>query len=230
MVTKICNKCKCEKEIIYFHNKPKSSDGYNTICIECVKKKQKEYWEKTKCDNKQKQKKYYNDNKEYFVKYHAENRDKILKEQKKYRKENKDKIKKLKQDYRKNNPDKITEYRKWYYEQNKDKILKKNKEWNKKYAHVVAWRSVLKSQLRRFGTKKEGKTIDILGYSALDLKKHIEALFTDGMSWENYGEWHIDHIKPVTKFDKNELPSVVNALSNLQPLWANENRSKYNKY
>ena len=89
---------------------------------------------------------------------------------------------------------------------------------------------VLKSQLRRFGTKKEGKTIDILGYSALDLKKHIEALFTDGMSWENYGEWHIDHIKPVTKFDKNELPSVVNALSNLQPLWANENRSKYNKY
>jgi hypothetical protein len=84
------------------------------------------------------------------------------------------------------------------------------------------------------GTKKEGKTIDILGYSPLELKKHIESLFTEGMSWENYGEWHIDHIKPVTKFDKNELPSTVNALSNLQPLWGlstvNKKLDKIGKY
>lgn len=230
METKKCNKCCENKEIIHFHNKPKSPDGYNTICIECVKKKQKEYWERTKHDKKQKQKEYYQNNKDKFVKYHIENRDKILEEQKKYREDNSDKIKKLKQDYIKNNPDKIAKYRKKYYDENKEKILKKNKEWNKKHSHVVAWRSVLKSQLRRFGTKKEDKTINILGYSALELKIHIESLFTEGMTWSNYGEWHIDHIKPVTKFDKNELPSVVNALSNLQPLWGCENRGKYNKY
>ena len=40
------------------------------------------------------------------------------------------------------------------------------------------------------------------------------------MSWDNYGEWHIDHIKPLTLFDDNTPIHVVNALSNLQPLWA----------
>jgi hypothetical protein len=50
------------------------------------------------------------------------------------------------------------------------------------------------------------------------------------MSWGNHGEWEIDHIKPVTAFNINELPSIVNALSNLQPLWKRDNRQKYNNY
>ena len=83
-----------------------------------------------------------------------------------------------------------------------------------------AWRSVLKSQLRRFGTSKESSTIEILGYSAEELKKHLENLFTPGMSWSNYGEWHVDHIKSISKFDTNTPPNIVNSLSNLQPLWA----------
>ena len=229
MKTKKCNKCQETKEIELFHKKPKSPDGFNSICIECVKLKQKEYWEKTKEVKKEKFKQYYQENKQFFIDYHSENKSKILENQKKYREENKEKIKKLKQEYAKNNTIKIHEYRKKYYLENKEKILAKNREWNKKNSHIVAWRSVLKSQLRRFGTKKEGKTIDVLGYSAEELKIHIESLFTEGMSWENYGKWHIDHIIPVTKFDKTESPKVVNALTNLQPMWANENRSKYNK-
>ena len=59
-----------------------------------------------------------------------------------------------------------------------------------------------------------------MGYSALQLKENIEGKFRDGMCWGNYGEWHIDHIKPVSKFDKNTPPNIVNAFSNLQPLWA----------
>jgi hypothetical protein len=59
------------------------------------------------------------------------------------------------------------------------------------------------------------------------LKTHIESLFTEGMSWDNHGKWHIDHIKPVVSFDKDIHPSVVNALSNLQPLWAKDNRNKW---
>jgi hypothetical protein len=79
---------------------------------------------------------------------------------------------------------------------------------------------MLKNCIVRLGQKKEGHTIDLLGYSALDLKNHISSLFTDGMSWDNYGEWHIDHIKRVCEFPKDTHPSVVNALSNLRPLWA----------
>lgn len=52
------------------------------------------------------------------------------------------------------------------------------------------------------------------------LKSSYEQLFTEGMSWENYGEWHIDHIKPVASFNKDTPMNIVNALSNLQPLWA----------
>jgi hypothetical protein len=61
------------------------------------------------------------------------------------------------------------------------------------------------------------------------LKEHIEKLFVEGMSWENHGEWHIDHIKPVSKFDKTEKISIINSLDNLQPLWAVDNLKKSNK-
>lgn len=93
-------------------------------------------------------------------------------------------------------------------------------EYNKKNPHKVAWRNLLKHTLERLGKSKEGKTIDLLGYSAIILKEHITSLFKNGMSWDNYGEWHIDHIKPVIKFDKETPVYIVNSLSNLQPLWA----------
>ena len=78
----------------------------------------------------------------------------------------------------------------------------------------------MKNTLKRLGKSKEAKTIDLLGYSAIQLKQHLESLFTEGMSWDNYGEWHIDHIKPVSLFDEDTPIHVVNDLSNLQPLWA----------
>lgn len=83
--------------------------------------------------------------------------------------------------------------------------------------------------IKRLGTSKEGKTNELLGYSALDLKEHIEKQFTYGMSWNNWGEWHIDHIKPVSRFDKSEKMSIINSLDNLQPLWAKDNLTKSNK-
>lgn len=50
------------------------------------------------------------------------------------------------------------------------------------------------------------------------------------MSWDNYGEWHIDHIKPLTKFDKDTPIHIVNALSNLQPLWKTTREINGNLY
>jgi hypothetical protein len=94
---------------------------------------------------------------------------------------------------------------------------------------MYLWRTLLRNTLKRIGTKKESKTNDILGYSALELKEHIEKQFKEGMSWENWGEWHIDHKKPVSSFDKSEKISIINSLDNLQPLWAKENLSKNNK-
>ena len=122
---------------------------------------------------------------------------------------NKEKSQQQYKEWYNENGDKLKKYRKTYYKKNKKRIN-----------HIRSWRNVLRNTQIRMGTDKEGHTIDILGYSALELKEHMIKLFTPGMSWDNYGEWHIDHIKPVSSFDKNEDVSIVCALKNLQPLWS----------
>jgi len=108
------------------------------------------------------------------------------------------------------------EYKRKYNIENRDKRL----EYKKSNKHVGLWRSVLKMSIWRMNGKKEGYTIDLLGYSALEFKEHIETLFTDGMSWDNHGEWHVDHIKNVIEFSEDTPPNIVNALSNLRPMWS----------
>jgi len=106
--------------------------------------------------------------------------------------------------------------------------------------HIYAWRAILSNTIVRLKKNKNDKTINLLGYSALELQEHITSLFTEGMTWDNWGEWHIDHIKPITSFNSDTPMNVVNALSNLQPLWATTreingviyegNLNKYNNY
>ena len=117
-------------------------------------------------------------------------------------------------------------YKKEYNKTNRHK----RQEYRLKNKHVGLWRSVLKMSLKRLNTKKEGYTIDVLGYSALVFKEYIEKLFTENMSWENHGEWHIDHKKPVSAFGKDQNPILINMLCNLQPLWAVDNLKKGSKW
>jgi len=129
-------------------------------------------------------------------------------------------------------------YKREYNKNNKQK----RQEYRKSRKHIGLWRSLLKASLTRLGSKKEGLTIELLGYSATEFKIHIESLFTKGMSWENHGEWHIDHIKDVSSFALTTPPNIVNALSNLRPMWSttriidnvlyegNLNRNKIRRY
>lgn len=107
------------------------------------------------------------------------------------------------------------------------KATKKN--YRKRNKHRVAWRQLLYDTLKRMDTTKEKSTIEELGYSALELKIHIQKQFKSGMNWSNHGDWHIDHIKPVSYFDKDTHPSIVSKLNNLRPLWKEENLSKGDK-
>lgn len=74
-------------------------------------------------------------------------------------------------------------------------------------------------------------TIDYLGCSIEEFKEHIGAQFEDEMTWENHGEWHIDHIIPL-KYQNPTIEEVIDRLhwTNTQPLWAAENCSKKNLY
>jgi hypothetical protein len=80
------------------------------------------------------------------------------------------------------------------------------------------------------GKQKSGHIFELLGCDFTFLKTHLEAQFTEGMTWKNYGinGWEIDHIKPCCHFDLSKSEEQKNCFhySNLRPLWYNENRSK----
>lgn len=77
-------------------------------------------------------------------------------------------------------------------------------------------------------SQKTKSSSRILGYSAKELRVHLENQFLPGMSWEERGAWHIDHIKSVSAFIAEGItdPKIINALSNLRPLWARDNIRK----
>ena len=92
----------------------------------------------------------------------------------------------------------------------------------KKMCHGLIWRAL---KLKR--VEKDDKTCTMLGYTPTELRAHLEKLFVEGMTWKNHGlgkdMWHVDHIRPVNTFQIGTSPSVINALSNLRPLWSHEN-------
>jgi hypothetical protein len=81
-------------------------------------------------------------------------------------------------------------------------------------------------------TRKVGKTIELAGCSLEDLMKHLESKFTEGMTWENYGRWHIDHIRPCASFSLEDPEEQKKCFhwTNLQPLWAIDNLRKSDKW
>lgn len=93
-------------------------------------------------------------------------------------------------------------------------------------------RGVLRARVRAAivnnGGQKSHKTTKLVGCSVPKLRQHLEAQFTDGMTWDNHGEWHIDHIKPCASFDLTDEHQQLECFhyTNLQPLWARDNLSK----
>jgi hypothetical protein len=81
------------------------------------------------------------------------------------------------------------------------------------------------------GLKSGASWESLVGYTAAELKKHIERQFTEGMSWENMSEWHIDHIVPIAAFVFDSYESddfkACWSITNLRPLWASENVRKH---
>jgi hypothetical protein len=78
---------------------------------------------------------------------------------------------------------------------------------------------------------KASKTMELVGCNLFSLLNYLQTKFLPGMTWENYGEWHIDHIKPCSSFDLTNLKEQFECFhySNLQPLWAKDNLMKQDK-
>lgn len=90
-------------------------------------------------------------------------------------------------------------------------------------------RSLIKAVIKKQGYKKKSHTFDILGCDYETFKAYFESLFKPGMTWENHGYWHIDHIYPVSRARDEQHLLQLNHYTNLQPLWADENWAKGTK-
>ena len=126
--------------------------------------------------------------------------------------------------------------KKEYYKINKQKILLYHKTYERMKLKKDPIFRLQKNLRRRLnlalkGIFKEETTMKLIGCNLIELKTHLQNRFKEGMSWENYGKWHIDHIKPMSSFNlKNaENQKLAMHYTNLQPLWAKDNMSKGNK-
>lgn len=97
------------------------------------------------------------------------------------------------------------------------------------YRMQLTARSRVKNYLKINGLVKDQSSIKFIGCTPEELAKHLESQFKDGMTWDNYGKWEIDHIYPISKAKTLEDVKRLSHYKNLQPLWAKDNREKSNK-
>ena len=125
----------------------------------------------------------------------------------------------------------LTRYNKQYEINNAQKVKdRKNRYRREKYRSDPNFALSIKLRVRinRALTLKRCKFLDLIGCSVEELKQHIESKFQPGMTWDNYGEWEIDHVRPMSSFDLSteEGQRAACHYTNLQPMWASENRAK----
>lgn len=180
-----------------------------------------------------------------------------------YFKRNKDKILAANKEYRKKHPDRMRAYQAVYVAKYPERVRKSKIRWVKNHPESLgrwakqnperankikynykarhpetnlqnALRNRILLALKSQGIRKNKRTIEMIGCSIEELRKHLELKFLKGMTWENrgYWGWHIDHIKPISLFDLNDIEQQKTAFhyTNLQPLWMKDNFSKKNKY
>ncbi len=147
-----------------------------------------------------------------------------------------------------------TEYNKEYYKNNKEKEILRSKTYQKsekflnrdkiqekinkreyqqerlKKDPIYKLRRTVSRRLRKAiksnGWNKKNKTRDYIGCTLEELKLYLENQFKLGMTWENHGEWHIDHIIPLASAQTEEEIYKLSHYTNLQPLWAIDNLRK----
>lgn len=201
---KRCKICKTTKELTDFHScgKYKNKTYYRGECIKCNNERQKTIGKK------------------YTKKYRATEKYKETK--KKYRSTDEQKQKRKE------------------YAQRLEVKQRKNKlaleRMNRLYKTDLLFRlkatarARLYEVLTRYKYPKRGSIFKYLGCDIITLKQHLELQFKEGMNWSNYGDWHVDHIIPLASAKNEEEIIKLFHYKNLQPLWAEQNRSKSDKF
>ena len=202
------------------------------------KEKKKELSKQWYLKNKEKRKQYLLKNKEkrkkLMQKWYLKNKERVKKFHKKWYLKNKERVKKISDQWYLKNKEKVKEKRKQWCFKNKEYVRERNKKRRKTdstYRLLLNLRR--RTSLALKGKDKSANTMTLLGVTNIELVwKRLESTFKPGMTRENHGKWHVDHIRPCSSFDlsKPGEQSKCFHYTNLQALWAHENLSKSDKY
>lgn len=228
---KRCGKCETYRNLTEFNYAKKTWDNLRTTCKPCLNKAResnkskkteynKEYWSRTKEKQSERKKEWYQNNKEHVLLYNKEyndtHKDQIREHQKGYRIANLDKIKARHAEWRRRdyadmreNPDRANEFARYKVKTNTGRRI----------------REILEQT-------KSKRCIEYVGCELNFFMMHLEEQFTEGMTWDNYGEWHLDHVIPCVAFDMLDDVQVAACFSwrNYQPLWERDNIVKKDSY
>jgi hypothetical protein len=204
---KKCNICEIEKNDSEFHFRDKSSLTKKRFCILCEREKDRIRRQSDEYKLRVKSYRTKEERIERLNKWRKENPEKVKSAQEKWKEYNKK--------WKVNNLEKLKESRKKYNQNPKTKITESVRHRIKKYMLIK-------------NITKKNKTFEIVGCTPDELKLHLEGLFVEGMSWDNYGfyGWHIDHKIPLSSANTEEELLSLCHFSNLQPLWAEDNLKK----
>jgi hypothetical protein len=235
---KICVKCETKKPFKEFTKNKNTKDGYFIYCKDCEKIRRKKYKEsqnitnkKWRINNPEKQK----ESQRKYIETNPEMKSSVR--LKKYRENEvfREKEKISQKQYYEKNIIHERERRREFYITNKKNERIYNNEWKRnkmKSDPFFRMKKNLRDRIRLYlkGELSSKRTKDIVGINMVEFREYIESKFIDGMSWENYGTWHLDHKKPLVLGTNNEEILELNYYTNLQPLWADDNIRKNRKY
>lgn len=205
-VLKTCPRCGETKPLDAFGKSKGRKNGVKGFCRPCHN-----------ATNKESRGRNLEASRQSSERWRAAHADQAKARQRKWREDNRERFTGMVMDWRKRNPDKVRAA---------DEARRLTPEWKLK--------RTISSRLRLLLQDKAGrKTVDLIGYTTAELRAHLERQFQPGMTWDNYGEWHVDHIVPVASFTFTGIddPQIKRAwsLPNLRPIWAQENMRKHDK-
>jgi hypothetical protein len=205
-----CKKCNNLYSLNNFYKDKKFKNGHRSTCKNCDIDKAK--------------------------KWNKENSSAHAEHQRVFVKRKPDKAKEQKQKYVLNNKEKVNESYNKTFLKYKEKYLEKFRKTDKlrretdpiyKMRRSVSNR--ICSAIKNAGFNKNSKTLSMLCCDWETLKFHLESKFQEGMTWENHGKWHVDHIIPCASAKTIEQLVALQHYANLQPLWAKDNIAKSDK-
>jgi len=205
--TKTCTKCQTDKGLDEFNKDKSRADGLFPQCKACVR-----VWKQ--------------DNKEHLAAY-----------AKQYKKDNYEAHLRARKAWRIKNRELLSKKQCEYYHANKEACLaSQNKYYKKRYKSDPAFRisRLIRNRILYAldGKDKSAGTMELIGCTAEQFRKHIESQFLEGMEWNQRGKWHLDHTIPIAAFDMENPKHQRYAFnwSNTTPLWASDNLTKSDEY